>query len=79
MSGTKKRIKIWPLFKNIMGRPFDIMQWCDFAQLTSNHIRSHNYFEENRIIRKKMQNGLNGVHRTLTLHVSEFLLKNPSK
>ena len=23
-------------------RPSDIMRWCDFAQLTSNHIRLHN-------------------------------------
>ena len=30
-------VKIFALF-----RPSDITRWCDFAQATSNRIRSHN-------------------------------------
>lgn len=37
----------------LFDRPSDITRWCDFAQLTSNRIRSHNLMKIAFIIRKK--------------------------
>ena len=60
-----KIAKVIPLFKSgdrcttsnyrPISRGSDIMRWCDFAQLTSCHIRSHNQWK-NRTIAQRGEN-----------------------